>query len=67
MYDRWVVGYATRDADHGRYTLARHVTGDIVVFESRQAAQCWADWFEARRTSDCPVRETVLIKLPPRP
>jgi len=67
MHDRWLVGYAAQDAEQGRYALARHTTGDIAVFDSRQAAQCWADWFEARSTTDCPVRDTVLIKLPPGP
>ena len=66
MGERWVVGYATRDIEQGRYTLARHVTGDIAVFESRRAAQCWADWFEQRRAPDLQACDTVLIKISPR-
>ncbi|MEN6473009.1 MAG: hypothetical protein ABFD81_03265 [Syntrophaceae bacterium] len=67
MHDRWVVGYATQDAGQGRYTLARHVTGDIAVFDSRRAARCWADWFEACRAPELPALDTVLIRIPPRP
>jgi len=67
MRERWVVGYATRDIEQGRYTLARYATGDIAVFESRRAAQCWADWFEAQRAPDLQACDTVLIRIPSRP
>jgi hypothetical protein len=67
MHDRWVVGYATRNSGQGRYTLARHATGDIAVFDSKRAAQCWADWFKEQNAPESPAHDTVLIRIPPRP
>lgn len=66
MHDRWLVAYAPQDAEQGKYILARHVTGDIAVFASRQAARCWADWFEARRGEEHPACDMVLLRIPPQ-